>query len=56
MVNCQPSFSLPCPNHFTRCGVIAVTNMLPAKAKINRNPLIVVRSWGSLDNTPDRAL
>ena len=56
IVNCQPSRSLPWPSHFTRNGVAAVTSVLPPNAKINRNPLIVERSCGSLDITPESAL
>ena len=56
IVNCQPKRSLPWPNHFTKNGVAAVTSVLPPNAKMKRSPLIVVRSCGSLDITPESAL
>src|SRR3974390_1063686 len=56
MVNCQPKRSLPPPSHLTSECVTAVTKVLPLKAKMKRRPLIVERSCGSLDMTPERAL
>ena len=56
IVSCQPRRSFPCPSHFTSEGVAAVTSVLPLNAKMKRSPLMVVRSWGSLDITPESAL
>jgi len=56
IVSCHPRGSLLWPSHWTSLGVSAVTSVLPLKAKMNRKPLIVVRSWGSLDITPESAL
>src|SRR6187431_2039267 len=56
MVNCQPNFSSPLPSHLTSEGVAAVTNVAPPNAKIKRKPLMVERSCGSFDITPDKAL